>query len=142
MRFKWEDKDYGFHECTLYDGDNKIDDICFWDYTSKFHQRDDKENRYERPYAFKVSWCHGWSMERGFDYDENYKNHVDERGWRIGGYQGKCTHTVDDIKKWCEEWLAQRHIGNYKDMSARLETVEWRAKWFIENGYGKMKLEE
>ena len=142
MRFEWKDRTYGFHECTLYDGDNKIDDICFWDYTSEFHQRSDKENRYERPYAFVVSWCHGWSMEQGFDYDEDYNHHADERGWRIGGYQGNCTHTVDDIKKWCEEWLAQRYIESYNDMLARLETTKRRAEWFLENGYGNMDLKE
>lgn len=147
MRFEWEDEDYGFHECTLYDGDKKIDDICFLDYTSEFHQRDDKEYRYERPYAFVVSWCHGWSMEQGFDYDKDYNKHWDEdalkeNGWYVptGSYQGNCTHTVDDIKRWCEEWLAQRYIKRYKDILAEIDTVKSRAEWFEKNGYGKVDL--
>ena len=119
MRFEWRDENYGFHECSLYDGKKEIDDICFWDYTSDFHQKHDRENGYERPYSFVVSWCKGWSMEEGFDYDDDYKNHFDEkylpdRHIPAGGYQGKCTHTVDDIKNWCEEWLAQRYINHYQ----------------------------
>lgn len=137
MRFEWDYRniDIGSYTCNLYDGDEKIDDIHFTDYTSEFHQRYDKEGRYTRPYSFKVHWCHGWSMSEGFDYDEDYDRHLDEKGWRIGGYQGNCTHTVDDIKRWCENWLAQRYLASYYNTIAGLEKIKARAEWFESQGF-------
>ena len=147
LRFEWEDEDYGFHKCRLYDGKNEIDNICFWDYTSEFHQRDDRENGYTRPYSFEVSWCCGWSMRHGFDYDEDYAKHYDEKCLPIrhiakGGYQGNCTHTVDDVKNWCEEWLAQGYIEHYENILNELDEAKRRADWFRSKGYGKRNLEE
>jgi hypothetical protein len=147
LRFEWEDEDYGFHKCILYDGKNKIDNICFWDYTSEFHQRDDRENGYTRPYSFEVSWCDGWSMSHGFDLDKEYNHHWDEkylpdRHIAKGGYQGNCTHTVDDIKNWCEEWLAQQYIKHYEHIINELEKDRQRAEWFESQGYGNRNLNE
>ena len=147
LRFEWEDEDYGFHKCRLYDGKKEIDNICFWDYTSEFHQRDDRENGYTRPYSFEVSWCCGWSMRHGFDYDEDYAKHYDEKCLPVrhiakGGYQGNCTHTVDDIKNWCEEWLAQGYIEHYENILNELDEAKRRADWFRSKKYGKRILGE
>lgn len=135
LRFEWKDTDYGYHECILYEGDKEINDIYFNDYTTEFNQKSDKENKYKRPYAFEVGWCHGWSMSEGFDYDENYDEHRDDNGYRIGGYQGKCTHTVDDIKKWCENWLAQQYLSRYYKTLENLEQLKQRAMWFESQGF-------
>ena len=147
LRFEWEDENYGFHKCRLYEDKKEIDNICFWDYTSEFHQKNDRENRYTRPYSFEVSWCRGWSMKHGFDYDEDYAKHYDEkylpdRHITEGGYQGNCTHAVDDIKNWCEEWLAQWYIEHYEDILNELGEAKRRADWFRSKGYGKRNLEE
>ena len=137
LRFEWdyENVDIGSYTCNLYDGDEKIDEISFIDYTSEFHQRYDREGRYTRPYSFVVDWCHGWSMSEGFDYDEDYNRHSDEKGWRIGGYQGNCTHTVDDIKRWCENWLAQRYLQSYYNTLKGLDEKRRRAEWFESQGF-------
>ncbi len=143
LRFEWKDDlDIGYYECFLYENNNVINDISFIDYTCDFHQKDDKKCRYTRPYSFEVSWCHGWSMSKGFDYDENYDKHWDEdalkeKGWHIptGGYQGHCTHTVEDIKKWCENYLAQKYIGAYYETLAKLQDMKNKALWFESQGF-------
>lgn len=140
MKFYWKDDvENGSYECLLYDGDEKINDIYFKDYSNYFNQTFDKKHGFTRPYAYEVSWCHGWSMRKGFDYDEQYDEHYEEQDGsiiRIGGYQGNCTHTVQDIKRWCETWLAKKYIDNYKQIVENFEKAKERAKWFENNGYG------
>ncbi len=143
MKFEWhDDPDIGYYECFLYENGSKINDISFRDYTCEFHLKDDREHRYTRPYSFEVSWCNGWGMSEGFDYDNQYDKHWDEEklketGWHVatGGYQGKCTHTVDDIKKWCENWLAQRYLGAYYKTLRELEQMKARVEWFEAQGF-------
>lgn len=78
-------------------------------------------------------------MKQGFDYDDEYGEHVDENGELLGGYQGNCTHTVDDIKRWCENWLAQRYLASYYNTLAELDKMKERAEWFESQGF---KLED
>ena len=138
MNFVWDDSnaDIGYYRCKFLDEDVVIDEISFGDYTNEWQINNDKENGYKRPYSFEVSWCRGWSMREGFDYDKEYRSR------ESGGYQGNCTHTVEDIKRWCEEWIAQEHINSYTEMLSQLKAAEKRHDWFIENGYGQMDLEE
>ena len=137
LRFEWEDQtDIGHYEVSLYDGDKKLEDMYFTDYTCQFHQDYDKERHYARPYSFEVGYCNGWSMSQGFDYDAEYYDHLNKDGTDIGGYQGNCTHTVADIKKWCEDWLAQQYIDSYQSILARIDIARERAEWFVLNGYG------
>lgn len=141
IRFEWDNShaDIGNYTCYLFENDKKINDICFTDYTSEYHQKSDKENGFTRCYSFEVDWCHGWSMHEGFDYDANYNNHTDENNKLLGSYQGNCTHTVEDIKKWCENWLAQRYLASYYNTIAELDQKKARAEWFESQGF---KLEE
>lgn len=143
LEFRWDDDSSGIgnYECQLFENGECIDDITFTDYTHEWRHSNDMKCRYARPYSFEVSWCHGWSMSQGFDYDPDYYDHADEKGLRLGGYQGKCTHTVEDIKKWCEEWLAQQYIRGYQETIKGLERKKARYDWFKENGYGDMDLE-
>ena len=138
MNFIWDDSEanIGYYSCEFLDEDVVIDEISFTDYTNEWRSYKDKKNGYKRPYSFEVRWCRGWSMKEGFDYDEEYRNR------KSGGYQGNCTHTVEDIKRWCEKWIAKEHIDSYKRMLSRLKTAEKIHNWFIENGYGQMDLEE
>ena len=144
LRFAWDDSwfDCGRYKCELFENEKKIDEISFTDYTCEFRQGNDKKCGYTRPYAFEVYWCSGWSMREGFDYDDKFDRHCDEKGHTIGGYQGNCTHTVDDIKKWCEEWLAKRYIQAYENMIKDLETMKNRYDWFKNNGYGNYEFQE
>ena len=140
LSFVWKgEPNIGHYKCFLYEGDKVIDKICFIDYTSEFHQKFDKENRYPRPYSFDVDWCRGWSMSEGFDYDANCYEHLDEKGRHIGGYHGNCTHTVEDIKRWCENWLAQRYLKSYYETLDRLEQMKARAEWFESQGFSLEK---
>ncbi len=129
MRFEWDDSssNIGHYECNLYDDDKRISEISFTDYTCEWRRKYDEENRFTRPYSFEVPW------NKGFDYDEEYDKHWDEdylkeTGWHRakGGYQGKCTHTVDDIKRWCENWLAQRYLRSYYNTLAELKTLTFK----------------
>ena len=136
MEFKWiDDVETGYYECELHEDGKMINDISFTDYTSEFHQRSDRDERYLRPYSFEVHWCHGWSMSEGFDYDADYRNHTNENGKLVGSYQGNCTHTVEDIKRWCENWLAQRYLASYYNTLAELDKMKERAEWFESQGF-------
>ena len=133
MKFVWnnEDADIGYYECTLLDDDgSNINDISFKDYTNEWVQQNDKKCDYKRPYSFEVNYCRGYSMREGFDYDEEYRSRLG------GGYQGISTHTVDDIKRWCEEYLAQKYIDVYEEMLSRLDTAKRRAECLKDMGYG------
>lgn len=66
----------------------------------------------------------------------------DENGKNIYGYNGTCDRTVNDIKHWCEECIAQQHINNYEKTLAELEELKQRAESFRTLGYGKMNLKE
>ena len=80
-------------------------------------------------------------MDKGFDYDDDYYDRADENGLFLGGYNGKCTHTVEDIKRWCEEYLAGLYIKAYAEMIARLGDTKRRSEWFLEHGYTGIKEE-
>ena len=150
ISFEWDDSsaDIGHYRCNCYEIDDvtknkvKIDDIYFTDYTNAWQQKDAIENHYYRPCAFEVSWCHGWSMNESFGYDKDYRTRKDENGNNIYGYNGTCDRTVNDIKTWCEEWIAQRHINNYEKILAELEELRQRAESFKTLGYGKTNLKE
>lgn len=139
MKFIWDDTDadIGWHECKLMDGDSEIDNIDFKDYTNYWQQENANESHYYRAHSFEVSYCRGYSMKKYFDYDSAYRNHIDLNGKRMYGYNGVCTHTVEDVKRWCENYLAQKYIDEYNNILARLGTAKRRASWFVENGYGQ-----
>lgn len=136
MRFEWKnDPHIGHYELILWDKEKRLNSISFVDYTCDFNQKRDREERWARPYSFEVRYCHGWSCEEGFDYDEEYDRHFNENDKFIGGYQGKCTHTVEDIKRWCEEFLASQYIIDYEQEFAKLQERKRKSEWFIDCGY-------
>ena len=138
MNFVWDDSnaDIGYYSCKFLDGDVVIDEISFTDYTNEWRFNNDKKYGDKRPYSFEIHWRRGVSMKEGFDYDKEYRKREN------GGYQGNCTHIVEDIKRWCEEWIAQRYINSYKNILSQLKAAEKRHDWLIEKGYGQMDLEE
>ena len=142
MEFVWDESsaDIGHYECALMDGGQKIETISFWDYTNEWQHENAQKSHYERAYSFEVSYCCGYSMRHGFDYDKEYRRRRDEDGKRLYGYNGASTHTVEDVKRWCEEYLAEKYIDGYANMLASLNTAKRRAEWFTKNGYGSSSL--
>ena len=130
-----EDKNIGRYNLFLKDGDKILDEISIIDYTNDFHQQYDRKERFPRPYAFVVNYCRGWSMSQGFDYDKDYNNHGDENGRHIGGYQGVCTHTLEDIRNWCENFIAQLYLKDYDQTLKTLDIKQQRAEWFTNKGF-------
>lgn len=141
MKFVWDDSDadVGHYRCKLFDDDDVIDEIHFTDYTNEWQQKDCRENHFPRAYSFEVGYCRGFSHWEGFDYDDDYYNRVDENGYHLGGYNGNCTHTVEDVKRWCEEYLAGLCIKTYTRMIAQLDDAKRRCEWFKEHGYTEVK---
>ena len=138
--FEWTDKpEIGRYDCRLFEGDEEIDNISFSDYTCKWAQKSANECMIKRPCAFLASWHNGDVMYQGFDYDKEFQNRTDEKGRYVYGYNGTVTHTVDDVKAWCENWLAKRHISEYDAVLKNLDKIRRRAEWFTEHGYGKEK---
>jgi len=136
MKFVWDDTDadIGWYDCVLIDEDVTINKISFKDFTNAFQQENANEYHIYNAYSFEVSFG---GSRKGFDYDSAYRNHRDEYGKRMYGYNGVCTHTVKDIKRWCEEYLASIYIKTYNEMINNLDTAKRRASWFVENGYGE-----
>ena len=136
MKFEWidENSDIGHYRLHLIDDDGrKLEDISITDYTCDFHQQYDKKNRYTRPYSFEVKYRAGWS--EGFDYDDEYYDHRDKDGRHIGGFQGVCTHTLEDIRNLCENFIAQSYMKGYYNTLKELETQKRRVEWFENQGF-------
>lgn len=139
MKFIWDDTyaEIGIYNCKLIDGDYVLDNIEVIDYTNMYQQ-----GSCFHPYSFKVNIYYGASKEaimmtKGFDYDSAYRNHIDENGNRMYGYNGVCTHTIEDVKRFCENYLAERYIDSYNCMLPSFNDAKRRASWFVENGYGQ-----
>lgn len=130
MTLQWEDfPDIGHYDGVLLENGKEIERIAVCDYTCTFQQEKDRKYRFKRPYAFEVNWCNGFVMQHGFDFDSDAKKR------KHGAYQGNCTHTVEDVKRWCENWLAQRYMSAYYDTLKKLPAMEERAKWFENRGF-------
>lgn len=146
MRFEWidghgteieKDEKHGisYYKCYLYDDDGKeLDEIYFHDYSTPYEVEEAKKNYWKRPYAYEVGYCHGYSMSHGFDYDDDYYDYF--------GYRGKKTHTVADIKKWCENYLASKYIIDYEAELEKLQERKRKSDWFEAQGYVKMSKDE
>lgn len=136
MEFVWKDEpEIGYYECELLDKGEKLLDVAFWDYTCKYSQQADRANGCKRPYSFEMHFCSGFSRRHGFDFDEQFKEHYDKSGRTIGGYQGKCRHTVDDVKKYCEEFLASFYIIDYAEECRKLEQRKNVSDRLLADGY-------
>ena len=151
MKFVWKDgfcsddpeliayeKEYGMHSYHgfLYDDNGKeLESILIQDYSTKGALKDAVENRWHRPYAYEVNYCnHGYSMKEGFDEDTDYYNHF--------GWKGTKTMTVDDVKRWCEEYIASLYIIDFDKEYQKLLQRKEQSDWFTERGYGQVNLEE
>lgn len=132
MKFVWEDEvNIGYYECKLYDDKgNELESIWFWDYSNPYQVEEAIKNEWKRYYAYKVEYCNGYSMTKGFDKTEDTTKF---------GYNGTKEHTVEDIKKWCENYIASLYINCYNNILARLEEAKKQAEWFIDNGYEVIK---
>lgn len=145
MKFIWDDTyaEIDVYNCELIDDDdNVLENIEVIDYTSISKQESAYRSHSFYPYSFKVNFYFGSSkeviqMQQGLDYDSAYSNHLDENGCRMYGYNGVCTHTLEDVKRFCEEYLAKRYIDSYNYMLPNFNAAKRRASWFIENGYGQ-----
>ena len=130
MEFEWNDHDaeIGYHELFLFDDDGtRLEDMWLRDCSVPWMVEHDTKARICRPYAYEIGYCNGYSMHDSFDYDPG-----SEETW---GYQGTPEHSLDDIKRKCEEYLAGLYIQAFDDAVATLETKKRRAEWFIKNGY-------
>ena len=65
-------------------------------------------------------------MDKGFDKTEDSDQF---------GYVGKPRHTIDDIKRWCENYLASMYIHEYESVQARFDTIKERAEQLKKMGY-------
>lgn len=111
MKLEWRNEtDIGFYECIVTDDDGYGQSISLWDYTCEYQSNrkatDATYCRYH-PEAFEVSYCHGYSMHETFDN----------------------THTLEQVKIWCEDYLLNKYINHYNDVIANLERIKSRAEW-------------
>ena len=127
VKFVWKDnEDIGFYECYIYEDSDKLDSICFWDYTNKYQKETDEKHRYYRPYTYKISYCNGFAMDKGLDKNEDHDSY---------GYTGTPKHTIEDVKHWCESYLAAMYMAEYENMLKRLDIVKERYEQLKQMGY-------
>lgn len=145
LKFVWDEEENATHyHCKLYDDNEILAEISFTDYNCKESREYDKKNHRLRECAYEISYHGGanYRMRHEFDYDNEYDSHIDEKtGERLYGYNGLCTHTVDDVKRWCEEFMAQIFINDYKSIIKKLDQIKERHDWFVQRGYGSIDLE-
>lgn len=114
MKLEWRnDEEIGFYECTVTDDDGYTEDISIWDYTCEWQKKRKQDDyAYARchPYAFEVRYCRGYSMHETFD----------------------DTHTLNDVKVWCEDYLLDGYINRYNEIIFNLEKIKSQAGWAIQ----------
>ena len=121
------------YECRMYDENGvMLQEICFFDFSTKFEVEFAQKHHVRHLYAYEVEYCNGYSMSKGFDRDPDGYHHF--------GWQGVKEHTVDDIKRWCENYLASMYIIDYEKELKELEAKKRRSDWLIEHGYQKMEV--
>ena len=127
IKFTWKDEtDIGYYECVVSDETGQLGRIYFWDYTNAHQVEQANKNRWHRDYAYEVGYCCGYSMHRGFDPSEDDDAYA---------YVGKPRHTIDDIKYWCENYIASGFINEYNNIVKRLDTAKARAEQLLKMGY-------
>ena len=129
MRFEWEnDEVIGSYWLHLFDDDGKeLDVMWIKDHTAPWNVQNDQRIRAQRRWAYEVGYCKGFSFSRGFDEYKDWANNY--------GYHGKPTHTLDDIKRFCENYIAQMYLQCYQRAVATLDEKRRRAAWFEANGF-------
>lgn len=129
MKFIWKDNsETGRHTLFLYDDDGtELETMWMSDHTVPYAVENDTKYGFQCPYAFEVGYCKGFSMRRGFDKYEDYETHP--------GYHGTPTHTVEDIKRWCENYIAQMYLKCYQVAVATMDEKRRHAEWFEANGF-------
>lgn len=129
MKFIWNDKPIiGDYELRLVDDDGEeLQSMWLKDHTAPWCVENDEKDRYYRDFAYEAGYCHGFSMQKGFDKDESGDDHY--------GYHGKPVHTVDDIKRWCENYIAQMYLRDYQRAIATLDEKRRRSEWFEAQGF-------
>lgn len=127
IKFVWDDDEsIGHHECTMYDDNVELKTIYFYDYSNPFQVEDSKQYRHTREYAYVVGYCHGFSMTKAFDRSEDPDSYE---------YVGKPQHSIDDIKRWCENYLASGYIREYQRIQEQFDTIKERAEQLLKMGY-------
>lgn len=122
MRLEWDDSSalIGRYECTLYDDNNEeLQKISIKDFTNKVVYESDVRNQWHRHSAYEIYWCNGWSMREYFGHDEiaYREDHFLNRY----GYNGHSNVTLEDVKKYCEEWLVHFYIMDYEKALQELQ---------------------
>ena len=114
MKLEWEnDEDIGHYECTLTDDYGCYENIYIWDYTCEYQRKRKAEDTiYNRhhPEAFEVGYCKGYSMHETFN----------------------DSHTLADVKIWCENYLLDKYINHYNYIVDNLEKIKNEAEWAIQ----------
>lgn len=114
MKLEWRnEEDIGHYECTVTDDDGYEQRISFWDYTCEYQSnRKATDATYcsYHPEAYEVNYCHGYAMHETFD----------------------DSHTLKDIKIWCEDYLLDKYINHYNNIITNLKRIKSEAEWAMQ----------
>lgn len=124
MRFDWKYKgrykdNSIIHECRLFEGNRLLDVIRCLEYSTL------DTDEY---IAFAM-----------LDPNGSLIVHVYNTGKIIFADKGcaylNCDCSLENVKRWCEEYIASIYIKGYQYMVKSINVAKERADWFINNGY-------
>lgn len=129
LKFIWEDDErVGYYQCQLVDDtNNKVFRIVFQDNTCPFCITRDKRHKLRREFAYEISSYSGLN-KKGIDRTE------DDNSFE---YVGKPKHSIDDIKRYCENYLAAQIINEYYDLQKQINFIKNSAEELLKMGYSK-----
>jgi len=132
ISFNWiDDNEEGKYVCTMYEGNTPIQTIEFTDYSNPTRIKYDKRHRIKRACAYIVLYRPADLNTKGI-YKTLDANNTDSTS---NGYSATSIHSIPEIKRWCENYLAAIYIRKYEDVIREMQTLKNRAEELMLLGY-------
>lgn len=132
LRFEWldADEDRSAYMGFLMEGDKKRQSVHITDYTTEYYQHIAEVMWEYCTHAYRVRFgMYDFSnITKTFYFDET----EDPTQFK---YVGTPKHTIDDIKRWCEAYIASCYIKEYESRKKQYEIAKERADQFFAMGF-------
>ena len=132
ITFNWtDDVEEGKYTCIMYEDNVPLHTIEFTDYSTPVRVKFDKRHRIKRACAYIVIYRPVDINTKGI-YKSLDANNTDSTS---NGYTATPIHTIPEIKRWCENYLAAIYIRKYEDVLREIATLKNRAEELMSKGY-------
>ena len=132
ITFNWvDDVEEGKYICTMFEDNTPLHTIQFTDYSNPTRIELDKRHHIKRACAYLVFYQPGNNSSKGI-YKGIDANNTDSTS---NGYTATPIHSIPEIKRWCENYLAAIYIRKYEDVIREMQTLKNRAEELMLLGY-------